>query len=112
MNRTLLVILSALFLACAAHAEPPKADAKPAPARPPIVVYNTPEPIAVVCTLTPDGDKLTYARGPAYAALSCGDYGRQLQQIEARFGVGATFIAACVKAEPCFAENAAKAGGK
>ena len=99
-----------MLTACAAHAEPPKLKLTEAPPRrDPIAVLNVPVPVAVVCTLTPEGDKLTYARGPAYAAMSCGEYGRELQKIEARYGAGATFVQACALAEPCFAAKAEEA---
>lgn len=97
---TRLALAFLLLTACAAQAEPPK------PARDPITVYNAPSPILVVCTLTPDGDKLTYARGPAFAAMSCADYGRQLQAIEQKYGAGQTFVQACALAEKCFSEEA------
>ncbi len=104
MNRIALVSL--LTLACAAHAEPPKAETTPALPRDPVVVLNVPMPIAAVCTITPTDQGNVYARGPAYAGMSCAEFGRALQQIEARFGPGATRVDVCVPLEPCFAEQA------
>jgi len=101
VNRYALAFLSILTLACAAHAEPPMTDAKPASKQ--VVIYDGRMPNAL-CGTSP------YVRGPAYAPLDCQSYRNAIFAARLRTGdPEGSLMERCWEADQCALEAAEKA---